>query len=156
MHGPLRRGVKEPELCPRCSKTSKSRNLEPTGPRALGSRSILGDPRSPTMQKFLNLKVKNRESFQPFAPAVLREDVSRWFEFDCDSPHMLLVAPLVQSQRHEMSAEEEKLFGIEKLNVQKVLNSCRHSCRLFGARANRAYGNESAVPCADFRVQERN
>ncbi len=64
------------------------------GPRALGARSILGDPRSPTMQKTLNLKVKYRESFRPFAPAVLREDVADWFELDADSPYMLLVAPV--------------------------------------------------------------
>ena len=63
------------------------------GPRALGGRSILGDPRSPTMQKTLNLKVKYRESFRPFAPAVLREDVADWFDLDADSPYMLLVAP---------------------------------------------------------------
>ena len=67
------------------------------GPRALGGRSILGDARSPTMQKMLNLKVKYRESFRPFAPSVLREDVADWFELDCDSPYMLLVADVVQA-----------------------------------------------------------
>ena len=69
------------------------------GPRALGGRSILGDPRSPTMQKMLNLKVKYRESFRPFAPSVLREDVADWFELDDDSPYMLLVADVVPNRR---------------------------------------------------------
>jgi len=87
------------------------------GPRALGNRSILGDPRSPTMQKTLNLKVKYRESFRPFAPSVLRERVSDWFELDGDSPYMLLVADVVKSRRREMTAEERRLFGIDKLNV---------------------------------------
>ncbi len=87
------------------------------GPRALGNRSILGDPRSPTMQKLLNLKVKFRESFRPFAPSVLRENVSDWFEMDCDSPYMLLVADVVKKRRRKMTAKEQELFGIEKLNV---------------------------------------
>ncbi len=87
------------------------------GPRALGARSILGDPRSPTMQKMLNLKVKYRESFRPFAPAVMREDVADWFELDCDSPYMLLVADVKQDLRREMTAGEHRLFGIDKLNV---------------------------------------
>ena len=87
------------------------------GPRALGNRSILGDPRSPTMQKTLNLKVKYRESFRPFAPSVLRERVGEWFELDDDSPYMLLVADVVKSKRREMTPEEKNLFGIEKLNV---------------------------------------
>ena len=87
------------------------------GPRALGSRSILGDPRSPTMQKMLNLKVKFRESFRPFAPSVLREDVSEWFELNCDSPYMLLVADVRTDRRRTMTAVEQQLFGIEKLNV---------------------------------------
>ncbi len=89
------------------------------GPRALGNRSILGDPRSPTMQKTLNLKVKYRESFRPFAPSVLRERVSDWFELDSDSPYMLLVADVVKPRRREMTAEERKLFGIDKLNVPR-------------------------------------
>jgi carbamoyltransferase len=89
------------------------------GPRALGNRSILGDPRSPTMQKTLNLKVKYRESFRPFAPSVLRERVSDWFEIDSDSPYMLLVADVVNSRRREMTAEEKQLFGIDKLNVPR-------------------------------------
>src|SRR6185312_15391868 len=89
------------------------------GPRALGNRSILGDPRSSTMQKTLNLRVKYRESFRPFAPSVLREDVSDWFELDTDSPYMLLVADVVKGRRRRMSNEEEALFGIDKLNVAR-------------------------------------
>jgi carbamoyltransferase len=89
------------------------------GPRALGNRSILGDPRSPSMQKTLNLKVKYRESFRPFAPSILRERVNEWFELDGDSPYMLLVADVVKSRRREMTAEENKLFGIDKLNVPR-------------------------------------
>jgi len=89
------------------------------GPRALGGRSILGDARSPTMQKLLNLKVKYRESFRPFAPAVLREDVSDWFALDDDSPYMLLVADVLDRHRIAMTAEEQELFGIDKLNVPR-------------------------------------
>jgi carbamoyltransferase len=89
------------------------------GPRALGGRSILGDPRSPRMQKVLNLKVKYRESFRPFAPSVLREDVADWFELNEDSPYMLLVADVVDRRRREMTAEEQALFGIDKLNVPR-------------------------------------
>lgn len=87
------------------------------GPRALGGRSIIADPRSPTMQKQLNLKVKYRESFRPFAPSVLREDVSDWFQLDTDSPYMLLVADVVLAKQLAMSEEQKRLFGIEKLNV---------------------------------------
>jgi carbamoyltransferase len=89
------------------------------GPRSLGARSILGDPRSATMQKSLNLRVKYRESFRPFAPAILREDVADWFELDDDSPYMLLVADVVESRRRAMTVEERALFGIEKLNVAR-------------------------------------
>lgn len=89
------------------------------GPRSLGARSILGDPRSPTMQKNLNLKVKYRESFRPFAPAVLREDVAEWFELDGDSPYMLLVAGVRKDRRRAMTADEEALFGIDKLNIAR-------------------------------------
>jgi carbamoyltransferase len=89
------------------------------GPRALGCRSILGDPRSPAMQKMLNLKIKYRESFRPFAPAVLREDVADWFELDCDSPYMLLVAGVREERRRAMTADEQALFGIDKLNVAR-------------------------------------
>ena len=87
------------------------------GPRALGARSILGDARSPTMQKMLNLKVKYRESFRPFAPAVLRENVADWFELDCDSPYMLLVAGIKPERRRNMTEAEQKLWGIDQLNV---------------------------------------
>jgi carbamoyltransferase len=87
------------------------------GPRALGARSILGDARSPTMQKLLNLKVKYRESFRPFAPSVLREHVADWFELDDDSPYMLLVADVIPNRRRLMNEDEEALFGIDKLNV---------------------------------------
>jgi len=89
------------------------------GPRALGARSILADPRSPTMQKTLNLRVKYRESFRPFAPAVLREDVSNWFELDADSPYMLFVTDVRRERRRCMTNEEEALFGIDKLNVAR-------------------------------------
>jgi carbamoyltransferase len=89
------------------------------GPRALGNRSILGDPRSPSMQKNLNLKVKYRESFRPFAPSVLREQVTKWFDLDVDSPYMLLVAPVAEQHMRHMTPEEEALFGIEKLNVAR-------------------------------------
>ena len=89
------------------------------GPRALGARSILGDPRSPTMQSVLNLKIKYRESFRPFAPSVLREHVADWFELDADSPYMLLVADVAERRRRSMTAAEQSLFGIEKLNVPR-------------------------------------
>jgi carbamoyltransferase len=87
------------------------------GPRALGNRSILGDPRSPSMQKNLNLKVKYRESFRPFAPSVLREHAAEWFEIDVDSPYMLLVASVAEQHKRIMSEAEQALFGIDKLNV---------------------------------------
>ncbi len=89
------------------------------GPRALGARSILGDPRSPAMQRTMNLKVKYRESFRPFAPAVLLEDVGRYFEHAGPSPYMLLVADVQPERRIRMTPEEERLFGIEKLNVPR-------------------------------------
>ena len=85
----------------------------------MGARSIIADPRSDKMQKILNLKVKFRESFRPFAPSVIREDLSKWFELDSDSPYMLLVANVHKSIRKEMTNEEKKLFGIEKLNVKR-------------------------------------
>lgn len=89
------------------------------GPRALGGRSILGDPRSDTMQRTLNLKVKYRESFRPFAPSILREQLSDWFEFETDSPYMLMVADVRHEHRKEMSAQQKQLFGIEKLSVPR-------------------------------------
>ena len=91
------------------------------GPRALGGRSIIADPRSPFMQKQLNLKVKYRESFRPFAPSILSEDVSDWFEHDIDSPYMLLVADVQNEKRLAMTKEEKNLFGIDKLNVPRSL-----------------------------------
>jgi len=89
------------------------------GPRALGNRSILGDPRSRKMQSIMNLKIKFRESFRPFAPSVLREHLGEYFDLDVDSPYMLLVAPVKESRRIPMTAEQERLFGIEKLNIPR-------------------------------------
>jgi len=89
------------------------------GPRALGGRSILGDPRSPSMQKNLNLKVKYRESFRPFAPSILRDDVNDWFELNEDSPYMLLVADIKKEKQNQMTEDEKKLFGIDKLNIKR-------------------------------------
>jgi carbamoyltransferase len=89
------------------------------GPRALGGRSIIGDPRSPRMQAQMNLKIKFRESFRPFAPSVLRERVQDYFELDRESPYMLLVAPVRESRRIPMTADQEELFGIDKLNVPR-------------------------------------
>ncbi len=104
------------------------------GPRALGARSILGDARSPTMQSMLNLKVKYRESFRPFAPSVLRERVADWFELDYDSPYMLLVADVVTQRRREMTPEQHALFGIQKLNVVRseipAVTHVDHSARI--------------------------
>ena len=89
------------------------------GPRALGGRSILGDPRSPTMQKNLNLKVKYRESFRPFAPSILQEDIKDWFELESMSPYMLLVANVKKDKTIKMTEKDEKLFGIQKLNIKR-------------------------------------
>jgi len=89
------------------------------GPRALGSRSILGDPRNPQMQSQMNIKIKFREGFRPFAPSVLRERVADWFELDADSPYMLLVAPVKQERRLPTTDEEESRWGIEKLKVRR-------------------------------------
>jgi carbamoyltransferase len=89
------------------------------GPRALGGRSILGDPRSEKMQKNLNLKVKYRESFRPFAPSILAEDLTEWFEMNTHSPYMLLVANVNKNIKKEMTNEEKKLFGIDKLNIKR-------------------------------------
>ena len=89
------------------------------GPRALGGRSILGDPRSSTMQSVMNLKIKYRESFRPFAPSVLREHVGEWFDLTGDSPYMLMVADVVPGRRREMTERERALWGIEKLNVPR-------------------------------------
>ncbi|MEI8187036.1 MAG: carbamoyltransferase [Chlorobiaceae bacterium] len=89
------------------------------GPRALGARSILADPRSPFVQKQLNLKVKYRESFRPFAPSIIREDLDTWFQLDVDSPYMLMVADVVKDKQLPMTDEEKLLFGIEKLNIPR-------------------------------------
>ena len=89
------------------------------GPRALGGRSILGDPRSGKMQKNLNLKVKYRESFRPFAPSVLKEDLSNWFDMNVDSPYMLFVADINLDKQIEMTNDQKKLFGIDKLNIKR-------------------------------------
>jgi carbamoyltransferase len=89
------------------------------GPRALGARSIIGDPRSPEMQSAMNLKIKYRESFRPFAPSVLREKVNDWFDLNTESPYMLLVADVAGSRRRKMTAEEESLWGIERLKVKR-------------------------------------
>jgi carbamoyltransferase len=89
------------------------------GPRALGGRSILGDPRSPRLQSVMNLKIKFRESFRPFAPSVLREHVSEWFELDGDSPYMLLVADVCPTRRVAVPEEAKALWGIEQLNVPR-------------------------------------
>ncbi len=89
------------------------------GPRALGGRSILGDARSPSMQKNLNLKIKYRESFRPFAPSVLRDDINNWFELNDDSPYMLLVAEIKKDKQNKITEDEKKLFGIDKLNIKR-------------------------------------
>jgi len=89
------------------------------GPRALGARSIIGDPRSPGMQSAMNLKIKYRESFRPFAPAVLADRVSEWFELDRKSPYMLIVAPVTSSKRNTLSVTEENRSGLEKLDVPR-------------------------------------
>jgi carbamoyltransferase len=89
------------------------------GPRALGGRSIIADPRSPETQKTLNLKVKYRESFRPFAPSVLVGDTNEWFDLNVDSPYMLVVSPVKSDRRREMTKEENGLFGIDKLNIQR-------------------------------------
>jgi carbamoyltransferase len=110
------------------------------GPRALGARSILGDPRSLTMQCNLNLKVKYRESFRPFAPAVLREDVADWFELESDSPYMLLVADVGKDRRRAMTPEQQALFGIDKLNVVRseipAVTHVDYSARIQTVHAN--------------------
>ena len=91
------------------------------GPRALGSRSIIGDARNQKMQSVMNLKIKFRESFRPFAPSVLRERLKDFFEFDADSPYMLLIAPVRKDVKIPMTSEQEKLFGMEKLNIPRSI-----------------------------------
>ena len=89
------------------------------GPRALGARSILGDPRSPEMQKNLNMKVKFRESFRPFAPSILKDDLTEWFDINIDSPYMLMVSYINKNKVIEMTAEQKRLFGIDQLNIKR-------------------------------------
>src|SRR5258706_7014128 len=97
------------------------------GPRALGARSIIGDARSPKMQEVMNLKIKFRESFRPFAPSVLREKVSEYFELDSESPYMLLVAPVAQRQRRALTEGDPKLFGLEKLlTIRSTIPAVTH------------------------------
>ena len=122
------------------------------GPRALGARSILGDARSPTMQRTLNLKVKYRESFRPFAPSVLREAVADWFELDDDSPYMLLVADVVDQRRRLMNQDEQALFGIDKLNVPRSRDPGGHPRRLLGAHPDRARRHQPALPSPAQRL----
>ncbi len=126
VHGARYRTLAESDLLPAVAKLLSEGRIVgwmngrmEFGPRALGARSILGDPRDPEMQKRMNLKIKQRESFRPFAPAVLAEHASEWFELDVASPYMLLVADVRQEHRIAMTAEEQALFGIDKLNVPR-------------------------------------
>ncbi|MEZ5394295.1 MAG: carbamoyltransferase N-terminal domain-containing protein [Bryobacterales bacterium] len=122
------------------------------GPRALGGRSILGDPRSTKMQSVMNLKIKYRESFRPFAPSVLREACPKWFDLDKESPYMLIVAPVSEDIRIPMTSEQEKLFGIEKLNVP-LGDPCGDARGLLSAHPDRAAGNQRALLRFDCRVR---
>ena len=110
------------------------------GPRALGARSIIANPKSPEMQKLLNLKIKFRESFRPFAPSILREDLKEWFELNTDSPYMLLVAPIQGNKRRSMTTKEKELFGIDKLNVPRssvpAITHVDYSARIQTVHAN--------------------
>ena len=108
------------------------------GPRALGARSIIGDPRSAKMQSVMNLKIKYRESFRPFAPSVLWERVSDYFEQDTPSPYMLIVAPVHEALRTALTGEQERLFGIEKLKLKAIGATRDYARRLFGAGADRS------------------
>jgi carbamoyltransferase len=118
--------VKDDELLPRLADILADENVVgwfqgrmEFGPRALGGRSIIGDPRSTKMQSVMNLKIKYRESFRPFAPSVLNEDVSKYFSHDSPSPYMLMVAPVSEQIRIPVTAEQEQLFGIEKLKIPR-------------------------------------
>jgi carbamoyltransferase len=111
------------------------------GPRALGARSIIGDARSPKMQAVMNLKIKFRESFRPFAPAVPGDDVSDYFEIDRSSPYMLLVAYVRPERRRIMTEDEERLWGIDKLNIVRS-RSCNYPYRLFCQTPDRSRRNE--------------
>ena len=123
------------------------------GPRALGARSILGDPRSPDMQKTLNLKVKYRESFRPFAPSVLREDAADWFEIDDDSPYMLLVADVKQQRRRQMTSSRAGVVRHRQAQRAEVRDSCGHARRLLGSHTDGAPGNQCALSRAAEPLQ---
>ena len=125
------------------------------GPRSLGARSILGDPRSPAMQKNLNLKVKYRESFRPFAPAVLREDVADWFELDGDSPYMLIVADVRKDKRRAMTGAEQALVRHRQAQRVALGNSRGDPYRLFRAHPDRQRCDQSAVSPAADRASRR-
>ena len=115
------------------------------GPRALGGRSIIGDARSPKMQSVMNLKIKFRESFRPFAPAVLREHVADWFELDRDSPYMLLVADVVQTRRLPTPESAEGLWGIEQAERAALGHSGGHARRLLRAHSDGAARHQPAL-----------
>ncbi len=123
------------------------------GPRALGARSILGDPRNPEMQKNLNLKIKYRESFRPFAPSVLREDVADYFELDIDSPYMLLVADVKRNRRRVMSADEEATVRHRQAQCGALGDTGGDARRLLGAHADGARGDQPALPRTTVRLQ---
>ena len=123
------------------------------GPRALGARSILGDARSPTMQSVLNLKVKYRESFRPFAPSVLRERVAEWFELDYDSPYMLLVADVVEKRRLEMTPRPTNSIRYREAQRAALGHPCGDPRRLLGAGTDGPCGHKSALPRADLCVR---
>ena len=122
------------------------------GPRALGARSILADPRSPHMQTTLNLKVKQRESFRPFAPAVLKERAADWFELESESPYMMLVATVANHQRTTTPADKAA-FGIEQLKQTRSTIPCRYPCRLFGQGANRRRRYQPTISSITNRVR---
>ena len=122
------------------------------GPRALGGRSILGDPRSPAMQKTLNLRVKYRESFRPFAPSVLLEDVAQWFDLDEESPYMLLVANVREERCIAMTDAAEAAVRDRQAQRAALRNSGRYPCRLFGADPDREQSDQSAVSRPDQPV----
>jgi carbamoyltransferase len=126
------------------------------GPRALGARSILGDARRPDIQKTMNLKIKFRESFRPFAPSCLEERAAEYFELDCPSPYMLLVAPVREARRRSMSAEQASLFGIEKLNVARsdipAVTHVDYSARIQTVAAHRTPRYHKLLKAMDRRT----
>ena len=125
------------------------------GPRALGARSILGDPRSPRMQSVLNLKIKYRESFRPFAPSVLREHVRDWFELDVDSPYMLLVAPVQPARRLRADAGAGAPLRHREAERSALGDPGGDARRLVGAHPDRARGDEPALPRCSSSVSTR-